>query len=489
MEGEWKKQEKYENVLYIARKLKGKKYLNGVIELLRTHICSYGNNEKRLVDRYSAILVRLLIDAGYNENYIFSNLHDVFFHEKVDSVQSFETFVERFTFERKNYDVYIGFSQDISRLFSLFEQITTDKIEISNEDLQKLPKGIRSRGQKTIFKFSNVHGLDLFSAYELVKKLSTVIVNSYTFYTHTKTKIVLYGQVIDQNGKVVKIQEQDLLKNRVSAQSYDKSQQMADQMLRLTFTGYNNFEKIQKVTEIHNAAVCSEDISDSLLALWSLLESLCTHEHSTEDKMSRVKKYLIPFLKSTYIEKIVMTCMDDIKRWDEVFFTENILLKNKDLNPVEAIYAFLVLDSMDENRKKLYSACDMFPLLRYRVYFLNAQLKNTKGYKSLIEGHTKRVEWQLHRIYRARNYIIHDSRREDDFNMDLLVNLHSYIDLMFDKIVQLLIESPFDFDDIDDIVVEHKLKTEVMSEKLDKIQKNKMTIEKIKEFLYYDFEK
>lgn len=485
--GHWNNREKYENILYMYRKLSGRKYLNEVITLLKK--CINQNNEKRLVDRYSAILIRLLIDEGYDENFIYKNLHEIFFHEKVDSVQALESFINRFTFENQKYDVYIGFSQDLSRIIPLFKKITTDEIDITNMDLKNLPSKIRSRGQKTILKFSNVIGLDLFSAYESVKRISTVIVNSYNYYTHSKTKIKIYGHVIDRNCEVISISEQDLLKNRVSALSFDESQKMADEMLQVTFSGYNNFDKIQKITEIHNSAIYSNNISDSLLALWSILESLCPKTDEKEDKIARVKKYLLPFLKSTYIEKIVITCMEDIRRWDEEFFKENILEHNKSLNPVEATYAFLVLDDMEECRKKLYQKCELFPLLRYRVFFLNAQLKNTKGYKSIIEAHVRRVEWQLHRIYRARNYIIHDSRREDEFNMDLLVNLHSYVDLMFGKMIHLLIDSPFAFDDIDDIVVEHKLKTEVMEEILEKTPKMAMSPDIINKYLYYDFEK
>lgn len=107
----------------------------------------------------------------------------------------------------------------------------------------------------------------------------------------------------------------------------------------------------------------------------------------------------------------------------------------------------------------------MYPLLRYRVYFLNAQLKNTKGLFSMIISHRNRVEWQLHRIYRARNYIIHDGRRQEKMNRDIVINLHSYIDIMFSKIIDLLSSSPYSHDSIDDVVTEHQLKVTIMDEK------------------------
>ena len=75
--GSWSKKEIYENIIFMRRKLGGGIYLQEVIELLRNNIKE--NKEKRLVDRYSGVLARLLIDVGYSDTYIYNCLHEVFF--------------------------------------------------------------------------------------------------------------------------------------------------------------------------------------------------------------------------------------------------------------------------------------------------------------------------------------------------------------------------------------------------------------------------
>ena len=482
--GLWNKHQTYENILFVRRKLGGNKYYYHVVELLRSNIRK--NSEKRLVDKYAGILIRLLIDAGYNETYIYGCLHDVFFHQLVNSTDSFDVFISKFTFGLKKYDVYIGYSYDLSQLVPLFQRMKAENVVISCVDLTNLPTGIRAKGQKTILKFENVQGLDVYSAYEFVRTISRFIINAYGYYSHIKNGIKEYGQVVDENNRIQTISNQDLLKYRVSSLSHEELQTNAEGLLNVLFSTYQNMDEISRITAIHNSAICSENTSDSLLSLWSIAESLSGDMDA--DKIVRVKESMLPFLKSTYIEKLVNTCMMDIRRWNQDFFYR-IKEESSCEDDLEATFAFLVLEEMDEMRKKLYELTELFPLLRYRVYFLNAQLQNSKGFTALILAHKNRVEWQLHRIYRARNYIIHDGRRGDKHNSELVINLHSYIDIMFTKIIELLSQSPYSDDSISDIIIEHRLKTSIMDERLKEKGKTKLNRSELRFYLYYDYER
>lgn len=480
--GTWRKQQTFEHVLFIKRKLGGRKYYSKVVDLLRNLITN--NSEKRLVDRYAAILIRLLIDEGYDENYIFKSLHDVFFHETVDSTDSFDKFIDKFTFSLKKFDVYIGYSNNLSQLVPLFQKMNLEDVIISSVDLSNLPEGLVANKQKTILKFENIQGLDVYSAYGFVQTLSRFIVDAYGFYFHLKNGIREYGHVMDENGQIIPINTPDLLKHRVTSLSHQESQANADGLLSVLFSSFRNMDDFSRITSIHNSAVRSDDVSDSLLSLWSIVETVCDNQEG--DNIGKVKKVLIPFLKSTYIEKLVTTCMMDIKRWDRDFFNE-MITECACSSDLEATLAFLTLNETEDLRKKLYSKTEMFPLLRNRVYNLNAQLKNSKGYASLIESHQKRIEWQIHRIYRARNYIIHDGRRTEGRYNELLINLHSYIDIMINKIIDLRIKSPYS-DSIKDIVVEHQLKTSIMDEMLVNAEKRDMSKGELRYYLFYDYE-
>jgi polyphosphate kinase len=72
--------------------------------------------------------------------------------------------------------------------------------------------------------------------------------------------------------------------------------------------------------------------------------------------------------------------------------------------------------------------------------------------RKAIEGHAKRVEWQLHRIYRARNNLVHAGRRLS-FLDALVLNLDEYFRVSFGTIVNRAAKEPT-ASDIDEIVAD-----------------------------------
>lgn len=476
----WDAQKTFDYIRYVKRKLGNYNYYRGVVAFLKAKIKE--NQGKKLINQYAAVFVRLLLDHGYDENYVYHTLHKVFFRDKVESYDSLDIFFDTFNFEMKRYDVYIGFSRDISELMTLFRKMQFPKIEIAMVDLNDLPKGVKAKRQKTILEFKKVKSLDIYSAYTIVQEISSFIVNAYGFYSHIPDNVKTYGQVIDENKNIIKINKHDLLKYRVPVLSHEDSNRYADNLLKLTFSSRKNLREISKVTQIHNVAVASENASDSLLSLWSLLESLI--ENNNNDKIGNVKKIVGQFLKNTYIEKLITTIGSDIRRWNSDFYNENIYLNNFGENELEHTFAFIAFDSMDEKRKLLYSMTDDYPLLRYRIYFLNEQMKDSKKIKLLISEHIQRIMWQIQRIYRARNYIIHDGRRNSCVNQELVINLHSYVDIVFSCIFKSMNKSPYR-DSMNDTVITHKIDIAIMDEHMEKQEKEKIDETNALRYLYY----
>ena len=237
------------------------------------------------------------------------------------------------------------------------------------------------------------------------------------------------------------------------------------------------------------------------MSLWSILESIVEEDRINEDKkdesagnkkerskINNVISCAIPYLKSTYIMKLVQTCMYDIRRWNEDFFNENIAKNGFGSNDIEHTFAFLSFQSTQEQRDILYEKTDDYPLLKNRVCVLSNQMMNSKGIKAIIKAHSQRVEWQIYRIYRARNYIIHDANENEHLNEELVINLHSYVDTLFSEIISLIKTSPYN-DSIHDAIIDHKLSVSIMDEKLENRKNEEINAENALKYLYYDFER
>ena len=491
----WDKKSQYENMQYIGRKLSNKVYFHHITKRLNELIKE--NKQKKEIDKKTVLFVKELLDCGYDENYVYQMLHEVFFYKEVSSLNSLDEFIGKFDFSMKKYDVYIGYSNDMSSLLPLFEKLKVSDLRVSMLDNTSVPTGVKTKRQKTILKFESIESYDMYSAFETANAISSCVVNSYSFFRHDPYIIRTYGQVVDEDRDITTIRPQKLLKNRVSSLSREDSSKNAESLIKALFLNYENLSSFSKITRIHNSAICSENTSDSLLSLWSILESIVEDDgeenivDSNEDKKERSKignviSYTMPYLKSTYIQKLVQTCMADIIRWDEAFYRTNIANNGFGKNDLEHTFAFLAFQSMQQARDELYSKTETFPLLRYRVCTLYEQLHNSKDIKSIISAHVQRINWQLCRIYRARNYIIHDAERKEYVNQELVINLHSYVDILFSEIINNISNSAHN-DSIYDAISGHKLATIIMDEKLKNQQNEDINSENALQYLYYDF--
>ena len=502
----WSTKDQYENVTYLGRKLSNGVYYDAIVKQLTDLIKSNGSKKK--IDSLTSLWAREIIDGGYNENYVYITLKDFFFQSPVSSTDKIDDFFRNFDFKTKKYDVYVGFQSDIMSLKNLLSKITLRNSKIVALNPQDAPVGIKKKKQRTILKFESIQSFDMYSACEIANDIVDCVADSYNFFRHQPRKYKTHIQVISESGLVTTIRPHNLLKHRVAALSIEYSEKMADELLNAQFSTIRNRKDFSKISKIHNSAICSDNVNDSLLALWSMIESFIEEDElevkkqsedteekktklveapkSSRSKTGKVINYMIPFLKSTYISKLVQTFMEDILHWDPDFFEEHISTIEFGNNNIERTFAFLAFNSMKEKREALFQKADKYPLLKNRVFTLNEVLHNSTNIKALIQEHTQRVEWHIYRIYRARNYIVHDAEGNDDLNSELLINLHSYVDIIISKIVQMINDSPY-HDGIREVLSEHKFEVSIFDEKLENQSKEEISAENGMKYLYYDF--
>jgi hypothetical protein len=96
----------------------------------------------------------------------------------------------------------------------------------------------------------------------------------------------------------------------------------------------------------------------------------------------------------------------------------------------------LCVKSNDEILKELYEALGDFHLLRFRGFQLATILQSRDNIKEAIEVHRKKVLWQVRRIYRTRNLIVH-SGRTPKYIHSLIENGHDYLDWLVFEIIKM----------------------------------------------------
>ncbi len=109
------------------------------------------------------------------------------------------------------------------------------------------------------------------------------------------------------------------------------------------------------------------------------------------------------------------------------------ITKIKKIN--QLVLELIALDKYKPLRNTLYQNLGNFHLLRYRCFELSEIFKNPKNVLAKISLHEKKVSWQLRRIYRTRNLIVH-SGRSLPYIDTLIENSHDYLDQTINAVVK-----------------------------------------------------
>ena len=105
----------------------------------------------------------------------------------------------------------------------------------------------------------------------------------------------------------------------------------------------------------------------------------------------------------------------------------------------EKVLKIISLSRYEKKREEIKNKFGDYYLMKDRFEFFSHLFSNSENLKKGIENHKKRLEWQIRRIYRARNLIVHSGITPDYVEI-LITNLHDYLDIIFQTLIMLVIE-------------------------------------------------
>ena len=186
---------------------------------------------------------------------------------------------------------------------------------------------------------------------------------------------------------------------------------------------------------LHNSALDSKEPTNQLLDLWTAVETLIGFKAGDEDKISVICDILASILNRAYLFSQISQLYKDILAvldGDDSFLPD----VSSDEQPVCKLARIMCVESYKESYTKLFSRLDEYPLLQYRLkrFSENILVDSQSVYIELIRHRTK-IRWQIMRIYRNRNMIVHNGNHMPYLHV-ILGNLHYYVDAMFDVLIE-----------------------------------------------------
>jgi hypothetical protein len=191
--------------------------------------------------------------------------------------------------------------------------------------------------------------------------------------------------------------------------------------------------KFFNIVNIHGMSLNVDNPDIQLVNIWTCLETLVPSDISGS-KISNVMNRLIPVLSLAYFNRLVVNVLFDVIRWDRKKLG-SVLAKTNKQTEVDLKSKFIELLALEKNDKvltELLAEMDDFEVLRTRISDIAIVLRSPKKALDKLKAHEALVRWQLSRIYRARNRIVH-AGESHAHNAYLVENAHDYFDqaLMF----------------------------------------------------------
>ena len=198
-----------------------------------------------------------------------------------------------------------------------------------------------------------------------------------------------------------------------------------------------SFSKFVRSAQLHSMALTSNSNENQILNLWISLESLIPSE-TKSDKIAGIEHIAnsaIPFLNEQYISKLLNNLVKDLLRWNKVA-TITSLRPIPGKKFVDKLAKLISLPKYAAERELLESKFRDFHLLRDRFNYFKDLLSSPKNVVTALDAHRQRLEWQIRRIYRARNIIVH-SGKVPPYTQPLIEHTHDYLDTILSRLVEL----------------------------------------------------
>jgi hypothetical protein len=197
-----------------------------------------------------------------------------------------------------------------------------------------------------------------------------------------------------------------------------------------------SFNKFNRVMELHSNCITFSSPENQIVNLWTILETLVPSSKN-KSKVQNICDAIIPILLLKYFQKLISNLFNDYRRWNEELIADHLKdIEPDDNNILQKFALFLCDEKHCTKRDKIYAELGHFVLLRNRTFKLSKILSSKEKTQKYLERHKKNVMWQIRRVYRTRNMIVHSGKSPKYINI-LVENTHDYIDQVTSEIIDM----------------------------------------------------
>lgn len=429
-----------ENVLeLLAVQLSLSKYRKKNEDLLIQEI--RGGQSFQEIRRLARSYITTLIASGFSQKHIRDIVLD-FFHfgeNRIGGADAIKDFIEQFSNDKTEFTVVFRVEKVFESVADAFSALglTVTKSLPAEIDLSAYHSFTSVGGQCIYGVVSKVPAKDMHSARMMAERLLKLC--------STFLRLFHHKQDAAWSTDCVVVNTKDNSHKKIAAPTNsmhkcsDLIQSVASKRLQLFMTDFSleldSFSKFIRSAQLHSMALDSNADENQILNLWISLESLVPSETKADDasNIEHIVSSLMPFLCVGYIDRLLNNLVKDLLRWNSVA-TRNALRAVPGKKFTDKLAKVLALPDFEKERGQIEATFLEFHLLRDRFSYFQTVLSSPAAVLTALDAHRIRLEWQIRRIYRTRNIIVH-SGETPNYTRPLIEHTHDYLDSVLSSLV------------------------------------------------------
>lgn len=195
--------------------------------------------------------------------------------------------------------------------------------------------------------------------------------------------------------------------------------------------------RLANALECHRLAISAGDPRTAIINLWTALETI-SGPTGPGAIGHRVAHKVAPIVAWRRVDKMVTYLAMNCHQTRDFLGTryEARILTKSGLNKTSVDDLLGALASPRENAsiEEFFRVTGCSPLLAYRLHEAWKQFHSPNELRSRLEKSKRRVEWQIFRLYRARNLLVHRGE-ESHLIWRLLQNAQFYVSLVLGRVM------------------------------------------------------
>lgn len=472
-----------------------RKYYDAVVETLSCKIKEEKNQQE--IIRLAELWICEICNLGYSKQHVYNITNSFFSSREITSPSVIDDFFKQFNFKKIKWQLLTFADKKlVAYINGLQKTLKNNRVNVEEFGTDPLKNLIQqSEYRKMTWFFNDLRALqelqkvdcikctseamDPYIAMQQLQKYIKTLSIFVTNYDNEDKKLYPYNVCLNYMKQGIIVQSPIDRRMKTYSQSYLNNTLKIINSLRVSEKVLN---KIIKVLEYHSDAISQKSANKYVIStLWTALETLLIDGSMTGSKGDVVKDALIEIIQRTYLIKRLKYLQDDFIRNIKAYNED--LIEKYHLEKIDIFIEVLFDDSKSTRVQEIQATLEKNPLLRTRVYMIvQNELGNAEKIQKFLDKHREKINYQIDRIYRNRNFLIH-AAQEMNYQDSIVECLHYYVDFVINYIFAKA-ESGDVIMDVYDVIEEARDDNLAHSQLLQKEKKTKTNKSNCLKFLF-----